>query len=425
MAFLRRARRSEQRSRRRGVRRRARAARVADVGRPLVRLRRRRHGLGRDRLRRRARSGLRRHGQRHPVEPPAALRGPRRQSVPLVRARAQSRHRRVHLALPRVAGRVVGLHVGATDDARRSHDRRRAAQDAAARAEERLLLRARPPHGQGDLREQLRARELGHARRSRDGPTRDHARTRSTRTARSSRRRWRPARTTGRRGRSAREPASCTFRRSKRPCATRCDPNWRYRPGDYNLGQLRSPEHAARDARTLPPPEQLRDRVGSGGRGAALQDRRPRRRRARDCGRSAVPEPRQNRRRARRIRRDQRRASLEPPDAERRSGAAPISYSFDGEQYIAISTGRGSRGGGDRDARMPHPGRLVAFKLGGTATLPAAGAARAARESAVGVFRRRSRAGRRAALSRALQPLPRRRRAQPQRRFPICGARRR
>lgn len=51
--------------------------------------------------------------------------------------------------------------------------------------------------------------------------------------------------------------------------------------------------------------------------------------------------------------------------------AAPISYSVDGVQYIAISTGAGAGAmTGGAEARMRQPGRMVVFKLGGTATLP-------------------------------------------------------
>jgi quinohemoprotein ethanol dehydrogenase len=50
------------------------------------------------------------------------------------------------------------------------------------------------------------------------------------------------------------------------------------------------------------------------------------------------------------------------------SGA--ISYSVNGEQYIAIMGGRGFSGGEDSQARARNPGRIFAFKLGGTATLP-------------------------------------------------------
>jgi quinohemoprotein ethanol dehydrogenase len=48
----------------------------------------------------------------------------------------------------------------------------------------------------------------------------------------------------------------------------------------------------------------------------------------------------------------------------------PISYAVNGEQYIAVMGGRGFSGGNDSDARARNPGRIFAFKLGGTATLP-------------------------------------------------------
>ncbi|HSC16953.1 MAG TPA: c-type cytochrome, partial [Gammaproteobacteria bacterium] len=48
----------------------------------------------------------------------------------------------------------------------------------------------------------------------------------------------------------------------------------------------------------------------------------------------------------------------------------PISYSVAGEQYIAVMGGRGFSGGTDADARARNPGRIVAFKLDGKATLP-------------------------------------------------------
>ncbi len=52
---------------------------------------------------------------------------------------------------------------------------------------------------------------------------------------------------------------------------------------------------------------------------------------------------------------------------------APVSYSVDGEQYILAATGAG--GGAIIAApsvvRERQPGRLVAFKLDGTASLPA------------------------------------------------------
>ena len=96
-----------------------------------------------------------------------------------------------------------------------------------ARAEERLLLRARPADRQGALGEQLRADLLGHARRSRDGPPRDRARTRTTTTARSSARRPAWARTTGRRCRTARSPGLVYFRASRASMIYRNDPDFR------------------------------------------------------------------------------------------------------------------------------------------------------------------------------------------------------
>ncbi|RIV85521.1 PQQ-dependent dehydrogenase, methanol/ethanol family [Aurantiacibacter xanthus] len=55
--------------------------------------------------------------------------------------------------------------------------------------------------------------------------------------------------------------------------------------------------------------------------------------------------------------------------------ASPITYMIDGEQYIAVSTGGGGGGnpllGSTNPPREKQPGRMVVFKLNGTATLPA------------------------------------------------------
>ena len=59
--------------------------------------------------------------------------------------------------------------------------------------------------------------------------------------------------------------------------------------------------------------------------------------------------------------------SHETPNA---MAPAPISYAVGGEQYIAVMAGRGFSGGNDADARARNPGRIFAFKLDGTATLP-------------------------------------------------------
>ena len=78
---------------------------AADVeGQRVVEVRRRRHGVGLDRLRPRAESALRRHRQRLAVEPRRAQPRRRRQPVSLLDPRDQSRQRRAGLALPDDAG---------------------------------------------------------------------------------------------------------------------------------------------------------------------------------------------------------------------------------------------------------------------------------------------------------------------------------
>ncbi|MEY4760782.1 MAG: hypothetical protein RLZZ200_638 [Pseudomonadota bacterium] len=54
-------------------------------------------------------------------------------------------------------------------------------------------------------------------------------------------------------------------------------------------------------------------------------------------------------------------------------GGGIVSYAVDGEQYILATTGAGGGGilAATPDVRERQPGRLVAFKLNGTATLPA------------------------------------------------------
>ncbi|HEX4996792.1 MAG TPA: PQQ-dependent dehydrogenase, methanol/ethanol family [Terriglobia bacterium] len=59
--------------------------------------------------------------------------------------------------------------------------------------------------------------------------------------------------------------------------------------------------------------------------------------------------------------------SLDTPNA---INAGAVAYSVDGEQYIAVTSGATSLSGGG-PTRVRQPGRLLAFKLQGTATLPA------------------------------------------------------
>ena len=86
---------------------------------------------------------LPRHRQRRAVEPEDPQPRRRRQPVPVLDRRAECRHRRIRLALPDHSRRRVGLQLRHGHDAGHAEHRRRAAQGAAARAEERLLLRAR------------------------------------------------------------------------------------------------------------------------------------------------------------------------------------------------------------------------------------------------------------------------------------------
>jgi quinohemoprotein ethanol dehydrogenase len=50
--------------------------------------------------------------------------------------------------------------------------------------------------------------------------------------------------------------------------------------------------------------------------------------------------------------------------------AGPATYSIDGEQFIAVSSGAGSTSVSGTPTRMRHVGRVVAFKLDGTASFP-------------------------------------------------------
>jgi quinohemoprotein ethanol dehydrogenase len=148
------------------------------------------------------------------------------------------------------------------------------------------------------------------------------------------------------------------------------DADWRYVPGDYNLGQKRTPEFAAEDAKTLPrgksyvlawDPIRRGPRFTIEGRGGGVLA-------------TAADLVFQSRGAA-----SGELVAFDATNGERvwsyplpnTAVAAPISYMLDGEQYIAVNTGRTALSGGDQDARMPQPGRLVAFKLGGTAKLPA------------------------------------------------------
>ena len=112
----------------------------------------------------------RRHRQRLVVEPQSAFAGRRRQSLSVVDRRAEARDRRTGLVLPDDAGRRLGLHGDAAHHPGRHHDRRRAAQGADAGAEERLLLRHRSHQRKADLGQALHDDHLGQGRRHEDRP---------------------------------------------------------------------------------------------------------------------------------------------------------------------------------------------------------------------------------------------------------------
>jgi mono/diheme cytochrome c family protein len=149
------------------------------------------------------------------------------------------------------------------------------------------------------------------------------------------------------------------------------DPDWRFVPeAGYNLGQLRTPALAAEDAGRMPrgggayvlawDPVEGAPRFRIEGRGggvlATAGDLLFQSRGVADGELIAWDATNGERLWSHRM-----------PNA---AVAAPISYMLDGEQYIVIGTGLTYYGASDTESRMPQPGRLVAFKLGGSVTLP-------------------------------------------------------
>ncbi len=94
--------------------------------------------------------------------------------------RGECEDRQVRVALPGSAGRGVGLRQHFAADARRSQDRRARPPGHHARAEERVLLRARSQDGRADLGEELRAEHLGDSHRPEDGQAARCCRTRTS-----------------------------------------------------------------------------------------------------------------------------------------------------------------------------------------------------------------------------------------------------
>ena len=192
-----------------------------DLDRRVVGRRRRRHRVGLDGLRPGPRHAVRRHGQRLALGALDPFSGRRRQPVPLVDPRARSRQRPAQVALPGHAGGQLGLHGDPAHHPCGPGDRRQAAQGADAGAEERLLLRHRPRHRRTALRRQVHSGDLGEPRRPEDrvAPSRRPTATGARRRSSSSRRR--SAATTGIRWRSIRRPGSSTSPRCSRSASTR------------------------------------------------------------------------------------------------------------------------------------------------------------------------------------------------------------
>ncbi|KAJ8138238.1 hypothetical protein OY671_008549, partial [Metschnikowia pulcherrima] len=131
---------------------------------------RRRHGVGRDRLRQGSRPDLPGRGQRQPVEPRAALERRRGQSVPLLGRGAGCHHRPLQVALSGNPGGKSGLHRHPADHSGRTGGEREDDQGAVPRAEERLLLCDRPRDGPVHLGQQLCPGESGDRAGPGDGP---------------------------------------------------------------------------------------------------------------------------------------------------------------------------------------------------------------------------------------------------------------
>ena len=149
-----------------------------DLERRVVEARRRRHGLGFDGLRPGARPALHRHRQRH-RRGISTLRSPGGGDnlYPVVDRRAQARHRRIRVALPDDARRNLGLHRHAAHDPRRP--RRSAASRARCSCRRRRTASstcsiARP--ASSSRRSTYATHELGQRARHEDGPAdRRHA----------------------------------------------------------------------------------------------------------------------------------------------------------------------------------------------------------------------------------------------------------
>ena len=268
---------------------------------------------------------LRRHRQRLALGAQQAQPGRRRQPLPRLDRRAQSRHRQVRLALPGDTRRQLGLHLDAADDPGRPHDRRRAAQGDPARAEERLLLRHRPHQRQVHLGEELRRRELGHRLRRQRPADRGRPR-RARRTSRTTSipgpfgaHNWHPM--------SFNPQTGLVYLPAQNiPVNLMDDKNWTYngnQPGEphgglgWNIGHVR--QRRAAEEQAVRPADRLGPGAAEGSLapGARLAVER---RHADDRGQSRLPG--HGRRALRRLQRHDRREALGVADRHRRRRGA-------------------------------------------------------------------------------------------------------
>ena len=397
-------------------------ARGRDLDRRVVEGRRRRNGLGRDGLRPGAAPALRRDRQR--LAPRALAAQPRRRRQPLSRLdpRAAPRDRRARLALPDDARRRPGT------TPRRStimladlEIDGRLRKRAAAGAEERLLLRARPRDRRVHLGRADRRRHLGEPATTRTGrPIEsddvDYREQAALHAAEPLRRAQLAADELPSRHR-ARLPAG----RATWAPSTRRDPDWTFHPGSLE----HRPRHRARS------------RASAAGRAAAaleafllawdpvraargLARRRTRRRfngGTLSTGGNLVFEG-TRRRPLRRVSRDRRQAALGVARRHRRAWPAPISYEIGGEQYVAVAAGWGgsfgSRGGeaalhGGRARRRPRARLQARRHAPSLPPRPAAARSRARRRPSRSSATRTSAARRDRALPPELLGLSRRR----------------
>ena len=138
---------------------RARNARSEDLAERRSHAARRRHDLGAQHLRSGPEPALLRHRESAAGDRRTRPRGI--ESVYRVHHRAESRHGEARVVFPAVAARHARLGRGADAGVIRCRRRRDAAQAAGAGQPQRMVLRARPRHGQEHREQRVRQDQLG------------------------------------------------------------------------------------------------------------------------------------------------------------------------------------------------------------------------------------------------------------------------